>query len=198
MSGKRGVSSLACTKLCILCGSESFSLTRYVFVGKREREFILKHFGEAPPDDSFLCKKHVIEARRHHKNSDFVPKWKPQWGRDVQKCMNPTCSHSEYKKVIKSAFRPVRDICEALGLDVSTNELVLCALCYQEVYSQFHYCRSCGAFPKTGKFKHHSPDAERIAKYFKESSGDDINIKKDDCLCLTCYKIYTSDNTEKT
>ena len=102
------------------------------------------------------------------------------------------CFHSDYKKVITPAFRPVQDIRKIIDLDVSTSELVVCNSCYQEVYSYFHSYQSCGAIPKTGKFYHHSPNAERISNYFQETSGDDMHIKKDDCLCLTCNKVHLS------
>ena len=190
MNKKKRDSSQASTNSCILCGSSSSALVRYVSVGGVEKEYVQKHFGEIPPDESFLCRKHVLEASRHHNHPDFIPKWKPQRDSCVQKCMNPLCSNSDYKKVITPAFRPVSDICRIIGLELSTSDLVLCVSCYQDVWHYFHCCQSCGAIPKTGKFYHHSPDPERISSFFQETSGGDMHLKRDDCLCLTCYKVH--------
>ena len=99
----------------------------------------------------------------------------------MQKCINPMCSNSDYKKVITPAFRLVGDFCRIIGLELSTSDLVLCVSCYQDVWHYFHCCQSCGAIPKTGKFYHHSPE---------ETSGGDLHLKRDDCLCLTCYKTH--------
>ena len=99
-------------------------------MGGVEREFILKHVEQAPPDDAFLCKKNTIKAKRNHTKPGFIHKWKPQSDRKLQKCMNPRCTHVDYKP----SFRPVEDICEVLGVCVDTNDILLCPKCYQEVY----------------------------------------------------------------
>ena len=108
-------------------------------------------------------------------------------------------SHSETKmhephvlkfrlqKVITPVFRPLSDICRIIGLELSTSDIFLCVSCYQDVWHYFHCCQSCGAIPKTGKFYHHCPDPERISSFLQETSGGNIHLKRDDCLCLTCY-----------
>ena len=48
MNKKKRDSSQASTNSCILCGSSSSALVRYVSVGGVEKEYIQKHFGEIP------------------------------------------------------------------------------------------------------------------------------------------------------
>jgi len=81
-------------KRCILCGKTDRYMSRYGNGGEIEKSFIVKHLGKTPSDESSLCKKHLIEAKRHHSIPNFIPKW-----RDGQPSPKPVnkCSHPKYK-----------------------------------------------------------------------------------------------------
>ena len=79
-------------KRCVLCGKTDKYMSQYGKWGELEKEFIMKHLGSTPSDDSHICKKHMIEAKRHHGTPGFVPKWTGQHRPSTkagQKCINP-------------------------------------------------------------------------------------------------------------
>ena len=54
-------------KQCILCGKATDRyMTRYSSWGESEKKFIIKHLNRIPTSDSYICKKHLIEAKRYH------------------------------------------------------------------------------------------------------------------------------------
>ena len=128
----------SCSKYdqCLLCKAQSHTLSRYATAGEEEKRFIVKHLGEALlPLDSLICKKHLIEAKRHSKTQGFIPKWKSNKEKILQKCINPNCTCLKYEKVIKPAFRPTNQIKEILNLSLSSNEeVVVCPKCYHDIY----------------------------------------------------------------
>ena len=63
-------------KQCILCGSKDKQMSRYINWGSTERKFLSTYLDLTPSDNSFICKSHLMEAKRHHNNPDFIPKWK--------------------------------------------------------------------------------------------------------------------------
>ena len=63
-------------KQCILCGKTDRYMSQYSNWGELEKAFLVKHLGKTPSDESSICKKHFIEAKRHHNSPDFKPKWK--------------------------------------------------------------------------------------------------------------------------
>jgi len=80
-------------------------MSRYGNGGEIEKSFIVKHLGKTPSDESSLCKKHLIEAKRHHSIPNFIPKWRDQpLPKPVNKCAHPKCTNSQCDKLIKPAF----------------------------------------------------------------------------------------------
>ena len=64
--GTRGRSTCeadAGDKQCILCRKTESFMTQYGNWGDLEKEFVTKHLGSPPSDDSPVCKKHLIEAK---------------------------------------------------------------------------------------------------------------------------------------
>ena len=51
-------------------------MSRYVNWGSTERKFLSTYLDFTPSDNSFICKSHLMEAKRHHNDPDFKPKWK--------------------------------------------------------------------------------------------------------------------------
>ena len=64
------------TKQCILCGSKDKQMSRYINWGSTERKILSTYLDSTPSENSFICKSHLMEARRHYNNPDFIPKWK--------------------------------------------------------------------------------------------------------------------------
>ena len=67
--------------------------------------YLEKHLSMSPQDSPFICKKHLVEARRHGHKYDHVPSWKtsPSSAREFskQQCSNPQYNNVEYDKLIK-------------------------------------------------------------------------------------------------
>jgi len=63
-------------KGCTLCGDKSNDkqLTKYSNWGINEKNFVHTHLGKCPPDESYICKKHLVEAKRHHNDDTFMEK----------------------------------------------------------------------------------------------------------------------------
>ena len=187
-------------KQCILCRKTDRYMSQYGNWGDLEKEFVMKHLGSAPSDDSPICKKHLIEAKRHHGTPGLVPKWAGQHRQSTTpgcKCINPKCAHTQCVKLIKPAFVPVENLEAALGIQTSTtNPLLLCEMCYQDMYRLLHpptNCASCGAMPKTGtRFCRHSPDAYTVSEHLRNTVGSDTSIHPNDLICSTCYKVHSS------
>lgn len=128
--------------------------------------------GYSPINNSYICKKHLLEAKRHGHNKDHVPSWKEHMPIHTiqQKCFNPKCENQSPDKLIKPMFISHDKMMEILGVKqtAETNQpLVLCRKCYNETYATIcgsHIpCSSCGATPKSSKtFCRHSPDAEKV------------------------------------
>ena len=63
-------------KKCILCGDTERQKSRYETWGGLERAYLESHLGHSPASNSYICKKHLLEARRYGHNKDHVPAWK--------------------------------------------------------------------------------------------------------------------------
>ena len=193
-----GLSQEKIPKQCILCGSKDKQMSRYTNWGAVERKFLSTYLDSNPAESSFICKSHLMEARRHHDNPDFVPKWKPG-PRSIQqplnKCVNPKCIEPVHEKLIKPSFAPIAELEEILGVKSSAdNPLVLCQQCYNILYRQLHPskpCASCGATPKMYKsFCRHSPNALVVSQHLATTAGIDIQIGNSDYICTNCYKVH--------
>ena len=84
---------------------------------------------------------------------ELIPKWKGQRSqKSVTKCLNPKCQTSQHDKLIQPAFAPIDQLKSTIGIS-TTDQLVLCQKCYNDLYQLFHpstICRSCRATPKAG------------------------------------------------
>ena len=107
-------------KECILCGSKDNQQSRYDSWGKMERVYLEKHLGVSPHNQCFICKKHLVEARRHGHELDHIPSWKSS-SNDLQsskqQCSNPHCNNSECDKLIKAMFTTSDKLSKLFGLE---------------------------------------------------------------------------------
>lgn len=164
-------------------------------LGAQEKRFLVQHLGSTPQGGSSICKKHLLEAQRHHSNSKFIPKWKGTHTNPKEKCINPKCVQPVCDKLIKPQFESIDKLETTLGVKSSAeNPFQLCQRCYNEVYQIFHPptpCMSCGAVPKAGtRWCRHSPDAIAVSQHLRDTTGSDIDILPNDYLCTTCYKLH--------
>lgn len=155
-------------KSCILCGNKGTQLSNYSNWGTTERKFLYIHLGKYPPQGSYICKKHWIEAQRHHNNTQYIPKWKKvNIHEPLKSCIHPQCCNKFHEKLIKPAFATITKLEKLLGVESSAdNPFLLCPTCYTKLYRQFNpvlNCTCCGAIPKHGqKFCQHSPSTSKI------------------------------------
>ena len=188
------------SRCCILCGNKVIQqLSRYNNLGIAEKNFLREHFGEYLPEDSYICKKHWIEAKRYHSDPHYIPKWKniPNTQTSLRSCIHPQCTNKFRDKLFKPSFTTINELEKLLGIQSSSNvPFLLCPSCYSKVYRHFnptHTCTTCGATPKPGqKFHRRSPDPVINSKYIKDTIETDIYISADDCICTSCYNAHCS------
>ena len=188
------------SRSCILCGNKVIQqLSRYSNLGIAERKFLSEHFGKYVPEDSYICKKHWIEAKRYHSDPYYIPKWKniPDTQTSLRSCIHPQCTDKFKDKLFKPSFTTINKLEKLLGVQSSSSvPFLLCPSCYSKVYRHFnptHTCSTCGATPKPGqKFHRHSPDPVIISKYINDKTGTDNYISADDCICTSCYNAHCS------
>ena len=184
-------------KQCILCGRIEKYMTRFVHWGDNEKQFVVRHLCSQPPDESCVCKRHQLEAKRHHSTPSYIPKWKNPNSKPspMYTCSYPKCTVSE--KLIEPKFESTDSLRAALGIRPSPGHpLLLGREHYNDAYKHFHpqtTCASCGALAKRGNsFSHCSPEAHVVSVHLKETTGNDISIQPQDLVCLTCYKLHLS------
>ena len=188
------------SKYCILCGNKDIQqVSKYSNLEDTEKHFLCTHFGTYLPEDSYICKKHWIEAKRHHSTPHYIPKWKsiPSAQTSPKSCIHPQCANRFSDKLVKPAFADITILEELLGVQPSSSTpFLLCPSCYNKVYRLFNpvqNCSFCGATPKPGqKFHHHSPNPVIVSKYIKDTTGTPIVISPDDWLCTSCYNTHCS------
>ena len=76
------------TKFCILCGEKGTQLCKHNTWGQAQRQFLWVNLGEYPPNESYTCKKHLMEAKQHYHDTTFIPKWK-RVERSQKCCIRP-------------------------------------------------------------------------------------------------------------
>ena len=109
----------------------------------------MRHHGKTPLGDSNMCKKCLLEAKRHHTNTTYIPKWQKTTliPKPNHKCIHPRCKASE--KLIHASFEHIEKLESALGVTSSPdNPFLLCRDHYNKMYRKFHpqtLCASCGA-----------------------------------------------------
>jgi len=148
-----------------------------------------------------MCKKHLLEARRHCKDYTYIPKWKKVEQTDEPPplpkcCIHPQCVNKFQDKLIKPAFASTDELEELIGVHASeSNPLLLCVSCYGKLYRQFNpplTCASCGTIGKTGQKFRHSPNVLLVEQYLQDTEFTDISISPDDWLCSSCYNVHCS------
>ena len=167
--------------------------------GSYGKALLCKHFGKYLPKDGYICKKHWIEAKRHHSTLHYIPKWKNITSKQIppKSCIHPQCTNKFSDKLVKPAFANVSILEELLGIQSSSSTpFLLCPSCYNKVYRLLNpaqNCSFCGATPKPGqRFHRHSPNPVTVSKYIKDTTGTDIHISPDDWLCTSCYNTHCS------
>ena len=174
-------------------------ISKYSNLEDTEKHFLCTHFGTYLPKDSYICKKHWIEAKHHHSTPHYIPKWKNIRSAQTspKSCIHPQCANRFSDKLVKPAFADITILEELLGVQPSSSTpFLLCPSCYNKVYCLFNpvqNCSFCGATPKPGqKFHHHSPNPVIVSKYIKDTTGTPIVISPDDWLCTSCYNTHCS------
>ena len=172
-------------------------MTRFVNWRESEKDFVVKHLGSNPPDESYVCKRDFLEAKRHHNTLNYIPKWKNPNSKTSAKCKcsHPNCAASE--RLIQPKFESTDNLGTALGIKPSPGHpFLLCRDHYTELYKLFHpqtTCASCGATAKRGtSFSHHSPEAHAVSQHLEETTGIRTNVTPGDLLCTTCYTLHLS------
>ena len=143
------------SKYCILCRNKDIQqVSKYSNLEDTEKHFLCTHFGTYLSEDSYICKKHWIEAKRHHSTPHYIPKWKniPSAQTSPKSCINPQCANRFSDKLVKPAFANITILEELLGVQPSSSTpFLLCPSCYNQVYCLFNpvqNCSFCGATPK--------------------------------------------------
>ena len=72
-------------------------MTRFAHWGDNEKDFVVRHLGSKPPDESYVCKRDLLEAKRHHDTPNHIPKWKNPNSKPIAKynCSHPKCILSQ-------------------------------------------------------------------------------------------------------
>ena len=102
-------------------------MTRFTNWKAIEKEFILQHVVKTPSYDSCICKKCMLEAKRHYHTPDYIPKWKEKLTvtpRLMQKCIHPQCTDTD--KLIYVSFDETDNLEAALGVTASPDNPLLC------------------------------------------------------------------------
>ena len=94
----------------------------------------MQHLRRTPLNDSYICRKHLLEAQQHHSTPNFIPKWKGSVVLQASpKCINPNCTQLQGDKVIKPAFESI----DKLVQSSPDSPFVVCQPCYNELYKNF-------------------------------------------------------------
>ena len=91
--------------------------------GAQEKTFLVQHLGSTPQGESSICKKHLLEAQRHHSTPNFIPKWKGTHTtcNPKQKCNNPKCIQPVCDMLIKPQFESIDKLEITLGVKSSAD-----------------------------------------------------------------------------
>ena len=61
---------------CLLCGKTDSQKSRLSSWRELERTYLIHHFSSAPSKSCMICKKHLLEAKRHCHSLDHTPSWR--------------------------------------------------------------------------------------------------------------------------
>ena len=93
-------------------------------MGGLERAYLESHLRHSA-SNSYICKKHLLEARRYGHDKDHVPAWKERMPPIKQKCFNPNCENKLPERLIKPMFIPNDKLMETLGINQTTEVIQL-------------------------------------------------------------------------
>ena len=105
------------------------------------KTFLLQHFDGIILADDWICRKHVLEAQQHYSVPGFTPKWcnKLSQQPSKEKCSNPSCTNTQYPKLIKPAFASIdkikstwnhkKQLVRAAYLHCVTHAIAKCTTC---------------------------------------------------------------------
>ena len=88
--------------------------------GGLERAYLESHLGHSPANNSYICKKRLVEARRYGHDKNHVPAWKERMPPKKQTCFNPNCENKSSERLIKPMFIPNDKLMETLGVNQTT------------------------------------------------------------------------------
>ena len=90
--------------------------------GLQRKKFLSEHFGEYLPEDSYIRKKHWIEAKRYHSDPHYIPKWKniPNTQTSLRSCIHPQCTDKFRDKLFKPSFTTINELEKLLGVQSSS------------------------------------------------------------------------------
>ena len=109
------------SRCSILCGNKVIQqLSRYNNLGIAEKKFL--HLVNIYLD-SYICKKHWIEAKRYHSNPHYIPKWKsiPNTQTSLMSCIHPQCTDKFRDKLFKPSFTTINELEKLLGVQSSSS-----------------------------------------------------------------------------
>jgi hypothetical protein len=183
---------------CYLCGRDMMtSMVKYSSCTSEIKRFIERHLNDVPPESAKLCKRDLLEAKRHSSDMSYTPKWKEtQIIKEVNHCVYPGCTEtSANAKISRATFASRESLMALVGLHTNTTVEVptFCKAHYSSLYEIVNprKCASCDAYPK-GTFKYRSPNAQLVSAYFKEANISSKEVTSDDLLCKNCYKLHIS------
>ena len=192
------------SNLCHLCSNRDNNLSLLSKWSEELKSFVLLHLQDGSSSRSevntgiFVCKKHLLEARRHHTDPGYTPKWKKKEKSNklLITCMYLNCTNTNEKtNIIKATFVSKDQLIEAMGLQQTSDraDVTVCENHYSKLYMEINpmKCASCNGWPKKGMiFTHHSPNCELVSQYLNDSTC--ISITSNDLLCQSCYKNHYS------
>jgi len=127
---------------CALCGDKGRQTSKYGNLGEIECAYFLKHLGESLSDGALVCRKHLVEAKRHGENQEHVSSWKIVAAgnvdsslnshHSVKKCSNLQCENVVPDKLIQPLFTTTRRIFQTQG---TGEPFVLYRQCYNKAYT---------------------------------------------------------------
>jgi len=87
---------------CLLCGAKDTQMMQYSNTKIEVKTLLLQYFNGIILADNWIFRKHVLEAQWHYW---FYTKMVQQVEQpSKEKCSNPSCTNTEYQKLIKPAF----------------------------------------------------------------------------------------------
>ena len=187
---------------CALCGKSDRYYAHFGGWGEGEKSFVMKHLRRELPYDACICRGDQIEAKRHHSNTNYCPKWSSQQATSTSITTHCFFPHrpitNVIEKLISPSFNSIENIEAALSKQTSPSQpLTFCSKHYREVHRKLASpppCKSCGTKPRPGTcFIRHSSDALSVSNHLQRTIDPDfVAIQPSDKICTMCYRAHVS------